>query len=410
MHKWNFVEKQWGKFVTPKSLISKPIHRWYTFPHSFTSELVEALVDEWGLGISDRILDPFCGAGTTVLTARNLGISSTGFDISPFAVFISKVKCSVYKFEEVDYVKTKLFKQISSGLKFSFIEPEEELLKKAFVPRVFSQIKGVWDIITYLDCNENIKNFFRLGVLKSIHKVSRARISGGWYKWEDPIETDFISVFENNVDIMLEDLNYGLQASSGVETRIETADARCLPSSDDEYSAVITSPPYPNRHDYSRIFNIELLIGFLNSIETKKLRYQSFHSHPEAKPVRPVCNLYSPPHELVEAIERIKFVNKKGDPRVPRMIEGYFLDLFCFLSELKRICKSKARIAIVIGNAQYSGIPILCDELCAEIATSIGLICDNISISRYRGNSAQQMAKFGRNPSRESVVVLRNPG
>jgi hypothetical protein len=37
------------------------------FPHSFTSELVHALIKEWDLASHDHIVDPFVGAGTTLL-------------------------------------------------------------------------------------------------------------------------------------------------------------------------------------------------------------------------------------------------------------------------------------------------------------------------------------------------------
>jgi hypothetical protein len=97
------------------------------------------------------------------------------------------------------------------------------------------------------------------------------------------------------------------------------------------------------------------------------------------------------------------------DPRVVEMIEGYFLDLYLALREVRRVCKRRARVAFVVGNAQYRGVPIPVDELTAEIGELAGLKCEELLVARYRGNSAQQMGRYGRNPSRESVVVLRRP-
>ncbi len=39
------------------------------------------LVDEWGLDESDLVLDPFVGAGTTILAAKEKGIPATGDDL-----------------------------------------------------------------------------------------------------------------------------------------------------------------------------------------------------------------------------------------------------------------------------------------------------------------------------------------
>jgi hypothetical protein len=168
---------------------------------------------------------------------------------------------------------------------------------------------------------------------------------------------------------------------------------------------VITSPPYPNRHDYTRIFGVELMFGFLDWEQTRQLRYQSFHSHPEARPVRPDTNRYAQPRRLARAVAQIG--RNEKDPRVKEMIEGYFLDLYLVLREVRRVCKRKARVAFVVGNAQYRGVPIAVDELTAEIGEQAGLKCEKMLVARYRGNSAQQMGKYGRRPSRESVVVFR---
>ena len=55
-------------------------------PHSFTGDLVHALIDEWHLDETDNLLDPFAGAGTTLLAAKERGIPGSGYDLSPLAV------------------------------------------------------------------------------------------------------------------------------------------------------------------------------------------------------------------------------------------------------------------------------------------------------------------------------------
>ena len=46
------------------------------------------------------------------------------------------------------------------------------------------------------------------------------------------------------------------------------------------------------------------------------------------------------------------------------------------------------------------------DEYFAEIAEGLGYRRDASWVIRYRGNSAQQMERFGRSPARESIVML----
>ena len=99
---------EWRKWMIPKGLQAKPIHRWYVFPHSFTSDLVHALINEWGLSINDRILDPFAGAGTTILAAKEKGIPATGYDLSPLAVFVTRAKIANYRFKSLESIWTNL--------------------------------------------------------------------------------------------------------------------------------------------------------------------------------------------------------------------------------------------------------------------------------------------------------------
>ena len=180
----------------------------------------------------------------------------------------------------------------------------------------------------------------------------------------------------------------------------DLADARALPDRDSTYSAVITSPPYPNRHDYTRVFGVELMFEFLDWDKNRELRYQSFHSHPEARPRRPPACDYVPPERLEGSIEHI------GEPRIRRMLRGYFLDMYLCLREIRRVTRKGGKIALVVGNARYGGKSLLVDEFTAELGERAGLACREIRAVRWRGNSAQQMGRYGRVASRESVVLF----
>lgn len=89
-----------------------------------------------------------------------------------------------------------------------------------------------------------------------------------------------------------------------------------------------------------------------------------------------------------------------------RMLRGYFLDMYLCLCEAVRVGREGAKIALVVGNARYGGKAILVDEFTAELGERAGLVCREIRAVRWRGNSAQQMGKYGRAASRESVVIF----
>lgn len=400
--------KDWRWWVTAKPLAARPIHRWYVFPHSFTSELVHALIDDWGLTSRDHILDLFAGAGTTLLAAKQRGIPASGYDLSPLAVLAAQVKIANYTRARLSYLWYRLGREIRPARWKGAAKDYTRLVREALPGKLLEAFDAVDRNIAGLDASKSERNFFRLALLATMPKYSRAEAEGGWLRWVDERRTTstLLADLTKRIELMLADLGEAaVQARPAWQARV--GDARSLPDAASTYSAVITSPPYPNRHDYTRIFGVELMFGFLDWEQTRQLRYQSFHSHPEARPVRPSADTYVQPRRLARAVGQIQ--QKEKDRRVKRMIEGYFLDLFLVLREVRRVCRRNAQIAFVVGNAQYHGVPIAVDELTAEVGEQAGLKCKKLLVARFRGNSAQQMGKYGRKPSRESVVLFERP-
>ena len=400
------IREDWRAWVTPKPLRISPVHRWYAFPHSFTGELVDALIKEWRLTRKDRVLDPFSGAGTTVLAAKMRGLAATGYDVSPLAVFVSRVKTRDYDVGHLEELWGCLQRRIQ-GRTFSGVRGEySELIRQALPDGILATFEGIDVAIDALPARAKERDFFRLALLAILPKYSRAVAAGGWLKWvvNRTKSTSIAASLADRVFLMLEDLRTS-EIPRGNHWRVVCADARSLPDADARYKAVITSPPYPNRHDYTRVFGVELLYGFLNWEQMRRVRYQSIQSHPEARPRRPCYDDYKSPRGLNATLRKMQ--DAQLDAKILAMLEGYFIDLHLCLRECQRVTKPGGWIAFVVGNAQYRGCPLPVDEYLVRIGQSLGLSRQAVMAVRFRGNSAQQMGEFGRNPSRESVVVFR---
>jgi len=396
---------EWRWWVTPRCLSEKPLHRWYIFPHSFTSELVHALIEEWDLGPSDIILDPFAGAGTTLLAAKEKHVPAVGYDLSPLAVFAANTKTADYNKDVFREAWLQLKIQLKPDQWNGSCDHYPDLVCKALPDRLLYAFDFVAARIRELPFELKYRDALMLALVSIIPQYSRAIATGGWLKWVKKRSTvaSLPRSLASKVNVMLKDITQNIH--SNAETRTEKADARVLPDLEAKYSAVITSPPYPNRHDYTRVFGVELMFAFFNWEETRQLRYQSFHSHPEARPERPEYTGYCPPGSLRKVLSILEA--NGSDPRIPNMLDGYFKDLYICLAEMRRVCAPKAHIALVLGNAQYSGQPVMVDEITCDIGEQVGLHCEKLIVARYRGNSAQQMGVWGKNPSRESIIVFR---
>ncbi len=397
---------EWRQWVTPKPLEAKPIHRWYVFPHSFTGDLVHGLIEEWNLTSQDRILDPFAGAGTTILSAKEKGIPATGHDISPLSVLTSQVKVANYDETLLRRSWRALEKKLDPSSWNGPIKDYPVLVKKALPGRLLGAFDTISHEISEIKALEKEKDFFRLALLSILPEFSHAIATGGWLSWVENRKgyREIPLTLKAKIEGMFEDLK-DVHFPRRSLWQVKQSDARYLPDDDYTYSAVITSPPYPNRHDYTRVFGVELMFSFLDWEQTRELRYQSFHSHPESHPQRPALEGYIQPLPLTRALSKMR--KSDHDPRVPTMLEGYFQDIFLVLKEISRVCRGGAKIGFVVGNVQYGGQAILTDELTATIGEQTFLSCENMIAVRYRGNSAQQMGIYGRRPSRETIVVFK---
>ena len=83
---------------------TKHVHRLHPYKGKFIPQLVEYFLDnhtdefkkEVYFKPGDTILDPFCGSGTTLVQANELGMHAVGIDVSSFNSLISNVKIGKY--------------------------------------------------------------------------------------------------------------------------------------------------------------------------------------------------------------------------------------------------------------------------------------------------------------------------
>ncbi|GAB4288026.1 MAG: hypothetical protein Kow0090_00040 [Myxococcota bacterium] len=98
----NYFEKR--EFITGYAT-----HGLFPYRGKFHPQLIKAILNIIGLHKGETLLDPMCGSGTANIEAALLGINSIAIDVSPFYLFMTKVKYDSLT------IQKELLKQLTSN-------------------------------------------------------------------------------------------------------------------------------------------------------------------------------------------------------------------------------------------------------------------------------------------------------
>ena len=433
------------------------LHRWLKYKEGFSADLVERLLKDFKIKQGDTILDPFVGSGTTSLVCKMQGINSIGFDILPMSKIAIKAKQSVFDFDlsEIKRMISEI-ENLSISENYNKRTPYITITDGAYPDNTEKEIAFFTEWNDNNAYSEAAKNLVTLCILNSLEKVSYTAKDGQFLRWDYRSKKMLESAEYRNQNgktplvirldkgnlptlkqSLLDELNSvyidicAIQKSTiHDKTTLKFIEGNALyelPKLESKIlDGVITSPPYCNRYDYTRTYALELAYLGITDEKIKKLRQELLSCTVENKPkidyikekyialgkendFKQIMKIVENNKTLAEINHSLTERSKNGDINnkgVLRMVHGYFLELTFIYAELFRLCKSGAKVAFVNDNVRYGGEVISVDFISTELAEQIGFKPVKIySLKQQKGNSSQQMAKFGRVPLRKSITV-----
>lgn len=397
--------------VNFKESLSVPIHRWYNYKEGFSPKFVRDFIQKYASSTEDVVFDPFGGVGTTVLEASLLGYQAYSTDVNPLGNFASKVKSRIYTQTDIAKLKQQLVKLASiKDFQITCDVPNSTVVSY-FLDETYNSLLQIISYIRSIE-DKTVRDFFQLALLSIVEILSTHKKDGNGLKRKKnpPIPmsmTDVISLLSERIHTYIEDI---ANSSVKVEPTIfyqSNIDNYSLPRKAD---IVITSPPYANCFDYSKVYMNELWVGgfFLSSKDQTIFREKSVSSHVHYRWQRrneEYTNLV-----VDKYINRILATRKLWSNTIPEMLSGYFSDMGKFLYILSQNLNKGATVGIVVGNSVYAGLVIPTDLLLASMAENLGYDIEGIHIYRELSSSPQQMKLVSdqdRKYLRESLIILK---
>lgn len=259
----------------------------------FSPQLVEVLLRTYGPR-GGLVLDPFAGGGTVLYEASCLGMPVIGADINPAACKMAQI----YRLMNLPVAERK-----------SLANQLEKVLQESLPPRMpslFSTNGHATDEEakeSLIEINGRLSDEASRSLLEALivlvdfcREVTDERIYGIWAK----LKARVLSLPESDLLI-----------------RLVNSDARRLPLQDSEADFVVTSPPYINVFNY----------------------HQQYRRSVEALG----WNL------LTVAQSEIGSNRKHRQNRFLTVIQ-YCLDMADVLRELRRVCKDRSGIIVIVGR------------------------------------------------------------
>ncbi|MDW8021734.1 MAG: DNA methyltransferase [Nitrososphaerota archaeon] len=331
---------------------------------------------EFGIAPGHKVLDPFVGSGTTLLACKEAGVNGVGVDVAPLAVFVTQVKISDYDLEKL--------RETARWLLAQPFEKPDLLDVSGFVKQFFLK-PSLEDIIFFREKIREIRdpvvrNFFALALMNAAMKVSFAYKDGAVLKVVKKPVPPFRKFFRRVIKNMMRDLREA--GFKPCELTVYLGDARKMDFLEDEtFDAIITSPPYLNKIEYTRVYRIE---------------YELFFGNIQIDPIRSYLGLN--PKNAVDFFPELN---------LPEVAKAYFHDMRLSLGEMFRVLKPGGRVALVVAGGVFPDRVVESDVLVMKLAEDVGFEGERIIAVNKRVATTRRVIKIGE--ARESILIMRKP-
>lgn len=417
------IEEDWN---FPKADTSYLTHGIHEYPARMIPQIAKRLILRYSRE-AGKILDPFCGSGTTLVEARLARRYSVGVDINPLAVLLSKVKVTPIDFKKVGFdavefltkLETDYIQAKRSG---NLPDPPVHIYKNLlhwFKEYVARDLEFIYEKIQEIE-NRDVADLLKIVFSDTVFRTSNIDHRSSRFIRTLPKEKlknhnpDVMMHFKKKLMDSIRKVEQFTRKIKEIESKwnpkqpvavVVREDARKLPFPDNEFDSIVTSPPYgeeKNTVAYCRW--AKLTLAWLR-MDNKSVRQTEKHtlgastSHSDNID-KLIKDLPSP-----TAKSLLKEIAKKDLPRIKDALP-FFYDYSRCLKEMHRVLKPDSYCCIVIGDRSIRRKPLDMEKVTVELAQDVGFYHKKSFFRRIPQKLIPWTTPTGKTISRESIIIL----
>lgn len=232
----------------------KDVHSIHPYPAKFIPQIPRQLIELFHPGDSSQILDPFCGSGTTLVEAVEMGLDCWGIDLNPLACLIAKVKTTPLP-PGVGDAAQRVIRSAREKLANQVVEvPPIPRLDHWFKHDVQKSLAAIVEQIDR-EQRHSVREILQVALSSIIVRVSNQESNTRYAAIEkESVAYDVLGQFERavatvsrGISLPSDNLFRRLGQATILNRDILAVEPGNLPL---DIGLVVTSPPYPNAYEY----------------------------------------------------------------------------------------------------------------------------------------------------------------